>query len=118
MNGDVPLLSLGPSADGKSYASVLHGVEFGLKAEPEARRVFEEVRRITASMTKVPDLLGIGKSLGGRSGLSYLRHRAILGRVRDRREGGVQPVADDYSIWSRFLGPQRCNFRLREATLD
>jgi hypothetical protein len=33
MNGDVPLLSLDPSAEGVSYAPVFHGVELGHKSE-------------------------------------------------------------------------------------
>jgi hypothetical protein len=33
MNGDVPLLSLDPSAEGISYAPVFHGVELGHKSE-------------------------------------------------------------------------------------
>jgi hypothetical protein len=44
MNGDVPLLSLDPSADGVSYASVLHEARFGPKSEgeqDEARRIGE-----------------------------------------------------------------------------
>jgi hypothetical protein len=35
MNGDVPFLSLGPGAEGVSYASVLHGVSFYLKQKAE-----------------------------------------------------------------------------------
>jgi hypothetical protein len=47
MNGDVPLLSLGPSAHGVSYASVLHAVSFGPKSEAKQRKV---ARDITNSM--------------------------------------------------------------------
>jgi hypothetical protein len=41
MNGDVPLLSLGPGAEGVSYASVLHGVSFGLKRKFKMRETME-----------------------------------------------------------------------------
>jgi len=37
MNGDIPLLSLDPSADSVSYASVLHGVEIGTDRKPDKR---------------------------------------------------------------------------------
>ena len=57
MNGDVPLLSLDPSADGVSYASVLHGVELGHKSEAEQDVTLDEPRLIAANILKLPKLL-------------------------------------------------------------
>jgi hypothetical protein len=59
MNSHIPLLSLDPSADDVSYATVLHGVKFGSKAAAEqcaaaldkARRHRGE-RRQAASVVK------------------------------------------------------------------
>jgi hypothetical protein len=45
MNGDVPLLSLDPSAHDVSYATVLHGVKFGFKAVAEQCAVAVATRR-------------------------------------------------------------------------
>jgi len=43
MNSDVPLLSFDPSANGVSYASVLHGVSFGPKSEAQQRKVERDI---------------------------------------------------------------------------
>jgi hypothetical protein len=56
MNGHIPLLSLDPSADDVSYATVLHGVKFGSKAAAEqCAAALDEARRIAANIAKLPE---------------------------------------------------------------
>jgi hypothetical protein len=56
MNSHIPLLSLDPSADDVSYATVLHGVKFGSKAAAEqCAAALDEARRIAANIAKLPE---------------------------------------------------------------
>ena len=58
MNGDGPLLSLDPSADGVSYAPVLHRVSLDPNQQSEQCAVaLDEARRIVANIAKLPTLL-------------------------------------------------------------
>jgi hypothetical protein len=53
MNGDGPLLSLDPSADGVSYAPVLHRVSLDPNQQTEQCAVaLDEARRIAANIAK------------------------------------------------------------------
>jgi hypothetical protein len=78
MNGDGPLLSLDASADGVSYAPVLHRVKFGPKsAAGQCAVALDEARRIAGEYSEAAGAIATAQSLTGRShDVRHSNHRS------------------------------------------